>query len=93
MTTMTLGNARLGFGGWPRVRWGSVVHGSVLLALLAGAAAVWATLALLAAVLITPVETMSIFERQGAWGLLDALRHGTTIIVSAALSSAEQGRR
>lgn len=68
--------------GWQPPRRGSVVHGSVLLAAVAGLAALWATLALTAAVLVTPMQTLSSFERHGAWGMADALRQGSRVLLS-----------
>jgi len=68
-------------GGWGP-RWATVAHGGVLGGLMAGVCAVWATLALTAALLVTPVETMQSLERKGAWGLGDAVRQGSVVLVS-----------
>jgi hypothetical protein len=79
---MTLGQTQLGIV--PRPRWrATVVHGSVLAALLAGVLAFWSILALVAALLASPAETMATFQRKGAWGLPDVLRQGTDVLVSA----------
>lgn len=80
MTTMTLGRMQLGVG---RPRWrGTVVHGGVLAALLAGMLAFWGTLALVAALLAAPVTTMTTLEREGAWGLIDVMQQGSGVLVS-----------
>lgn len=89
MTTMTWGEASV--ERW-RPRRGAVVHGSVLAAVLAGAAALWATLALTAALLVTPMETMQRFERDGAWGITGALRQGSIVLVTAVRPDAWRGR-
>lgn len=81
----------MGRGGW-RPRRATVVHGSVVMALLAGLSALWATLALTAALLAMPVETMQLFERKGAWGAADALRQGTAVLVTAVVPE-RQGER
>lgn len=78
MMTMGLG-ARRPAERWPR--WGAVIHGSVVTALIAGLAALWATLALTAALLAAPLDTMQVFERKGAWGAVDALGQGTAVLV------------
>jgi hypothetical protein len=89
---MTLGQTQLGIVRRPRWR-GTVVHGSVLAALLAGALAFWSTLALVAALLASPVETMATFQRKGAWGLPDVLRQGTMVLVSPTQPPTSGGRR
>jgi hypothetical protein len=62
-------------------RWATVVHGSVLAALVAGLVAIWVTLALVAALLVAPVQTMTSFELKGAWALTDAVRQGTDLLL------------
>lgn len=59
-----------------------MVHGSVLAALLAGVLACWTTLALLVALLSAPVATMTTLAREGAWGVVAVIRHGSSVIVS-----------
>ena len=82
MTTMALGTTeRFGDAGRCPVR-GTVVHGSILLGLTFGMLALWSTLALVAALLASPVPTMITLEREGAWGLPDVVRHGSTVLVS-----------
>lgn len=73
--------------GWP-----AVVHGGVIGALLAGLAAAWATLALATAMLVTPMETMHLIERHGAWGIRGALRQGSVVLVTALLPETEGAR-
>lgn len=91
MTTMTWGEVRVSSGDW-RPRWAAVVHGSIVFAMLGGLSALWATLALTAALLATPVETMQLFERKGAWGAADVLWQGTTVLVTA-VAPDERGAR
>jgi hypothetical protein len=69
---------------------GTVVHGSVLLALLGGAAALWTTLALVAALLAAPMTTMAALERDGVWGVFDAMRQGSAVLVSLMRPTAPQ---
>lgn len=64
-------------------RWTTAAHAGVVGALLAGLAAAWAVLALTAAILVTPVETMQMLDRQGAWGIRGALRQGSALLVTA----------
>lgn len=91
VTTMTWdGVAERGGGWWPR--WAAVVHGGVVGALLAGLAALWATLALTVAMLVMPMETMQIVERQGIWGVGTALRQGSAVMVNAVLPAGEATR-
>lgn len=91
VTTMTWdGVTERGGGWWPR--WATVVHGGVVAALLGGLAALWATLALTAAMLVTPMDTMQMVERQGIWGVGTALRQGSAVLVSAAMPTREWTR-
>jgi hypothetical protein len=91
VTTMTWDGVReRGGGRWPRAA--TVVHGGVVGALLAGLAAFWATLALTVAMLVMPMETMQIVERQGIWGVGTAFRRGSAVIVSAVLRAREAAR-
>ena len=77
-------------GGWPR--WATVVHGGVVGALLAGLAALWVTLALTVAMLGTPMETMQMVERHGAWGVGTAVRQGSVTLVHAVVPMREVRR-
>ena len=75
---------RAGELGGRRRRWrGSLVHGGVVAALLAGLGALWATAALTAALLASPVSTLTTLERDGAWGVAAVLRDGTSVLVGA----------
>ena len=66
---------------WCR-RWATVVHGSVLAALVAGLLAIWMTLAVVAALLMDPVETMTSFEHKGVWAVSDTVRQGTGLLLA-----------
>jgi hypothetical protein len=91
VTTMTWdGMTERGSGWWPR--WAAVVHGGVVGALLAGLAALWATLALTVAMLVTPMETIQVVERHGIWGVGTALRQGNAVLVSAVAPTRERTR-
>ena len=92
MTTMTMDRGRWD-GGWCP-RWATVEHGGVVAALLAGLLAAWITVALVTAVLVAPVQTMTTFDTKGAWGLSDAVRHGSAVMLGTAVDAAsERGAR
>lgn len=57
-----------------------------------GVLALWMTLALVTALLVTPVETMALFDRDGAWGVPGAVRQGSRILVSAIVGAGRTGR-
>ncbi len=83
VTTMTWGmTERTGCGDRRRLK-GMLVHAGVLAALIAGTAALWSTLALMAALLAAPATTMLTLEREGAWGVVDVMRHGSTVLISS----------
>jgi hypothetical protein len=79
VTTMAMQRTRMDVEWCPR--WATVVHGSVLAALVAGLTAIWVTLALVAALLVAPVETTTAFAHKGAWALSDAVRQGTDLLL------------
>ena len=60
--------------------------------LLAGFAALWATLALTVAMVVTPMDTMQMIERQGIWGLGTALRQGSAVVLGVVLPGREAVR-
>ena len=92
MTTMTWSMAGRRRCSDDRQVRGTVVHGSVLLALLSGIVALWATLALLAALLAAPARTMTTLEREGPWGVFEVMQQGSTVLVSMVRPAAAQGR-
>ena len=74
---MTMGKARMDLEWCPR--WATVVHGSVFVAVLAGAVAAWLTAAL--ALLVSPVQAMTSLATKGAWGVADVVRQGTAAML------------
>ena len=79
MTTMVLERKVLG-GGW---QWrGSLVHGGVLVALLAGGLALWSAVAVLVAVVAQPAPTLATLERQGVRGVPTVVVDGTTTLLT-----------
>ncbi len=71
---------------------GIVVHASVIAALVAGVAALWFTLALLAALIAAPATTMLTLEREGAWGVVNVMRQGSTVLLSAVRPTPSEAR-
>ena len=91
MTTMTLGSTRV--GGRPEPPWtAAVVHTGVLAALTAGAVALWSTAALLTALLVHPVPTMTTLEREGPGGITQVIRVGSTTLIET-LTMADRALR
>ena len=90
MTTMTMDRGRWDSGWQPR--WATVEHGGVVAALVAGLLAAWITVALVTALLAAPVQTMTTFDTKGAWGLSDAVRHGSAVMLGVTTSTT-QGTR
>jgi hypothetical protein len=81
VTTMVLGND--GFGVTRQGRWrATLTHGGILAALVAGVAALWTVLALVVALLVHPIPTMTTLERDGARGVPTVVRQGTATVVA-----------
>ena len=81
VTTMALGND--GFGFTAQARWrATLLHGGILAALVAGVVALWSVLALVVALLVHPLPTMTTLERDGARGVPTVVRHGTATVVA-----------
>jgi hypothetical protein len=79
-------------GGERRTRWTTVIDGSVVAGMLSGGLALWAILALTAALLSAPLQTMQRFERQGVWAAGDALRHGSALLLDGVAAGARGTR-